>query len=186
MLRDVSLEVARGEIVGIVGENGSGKSTLLGVLTGLLRPDSGRVEIDASFGYCPQAQLVFPDLTVAEHFRYFADAYGPEAIAPSDLATRTRELMTLLDFASALDVRVSRLSGGTRQKVNLALALLHDPALIILDEPYSGFDWETYLRFWQWARAARRSGRGVLVVTHLVYDRSEFDRLYTLSDGALS
>jgi len=77
------------------------------------------------------------------------------------------------------------LSGGTQQKLNLALALLHDPQLLILDEPYAGFDWETYLQFWNVATDLRASGKGIIIVSHLIYDRSQFDVLCTLEHGEL-
>ncbi len=78
------------------------------------------------------------------------------------------------------------LSGGTQQKLNLALALLHDPQLLILDEPYSGFDWETYLQFWDLALQFREAGKGILIVSHLIYDRKQFDVVCTLEKGVLS
>jgi ABC-2 type transport system ATP-binding protein len=85
-----------------------------------------------------------------------------------------------------LSARVTEVSGGTRQKLNLALALLHEPALLLLDEPYAGFDWETYLLFWELARELRAAGCGLLVVSHLVYDARPFDRILTLARGRLA
>jgi ABC-type multidrug transport system ATPase subunit len=78
---------------------------------------------------------------------------------------------------------VENLSGGTRQKLNLALALLHDPELLLLDEPYAGFDWETYLRFWDMAEERRRGGMGILVISHLLAERERLTRVYELRDG---
>jgi ABC-2 type transport system ATP-binding protein len=76
-----------------------------------------------------------------------------------------------------------RLSGGTRQKLNLALALMHDPQLLLLDEPHSGFDWETYLRFWDMSRRRRDQGMGILIVSHLLAERERLDRVYELRHG---
>jgi ABC-type multidrug transport system ATPase subunit len=78
---------------------------------------------------------------------------------------------------------VEELSGGTRQKLNLTLALVHDPEVLLLDEPYQGFDWETYLRFWDLVEALRERGRSVVVITHLVFEEERFDALYRLQDG---
>jgi ABC-type multidrug transport system ATPase subunit len=78
---------------------------------------------------------------------------------------------------------VGQLSGGTRQKLNLALAVMHDPDLLLLDEPYQGFDWETYLRFWDLVDETRDRGRAVLVITHLVFDEERFDAIYKIEDG---
>jgi ABC-2 type transport system ATP-binding protein len=180
VLRSVSLSVAPGEILGITGENGSGKSTLLRVMVGLLRPDAGTVERSGALGHCDQEPLVFPDLTVAEHFRYFGRAYGlPEA----EWRAARDDLLDRLDFARYLDARAARLSGGTRQKLHLSLALLHRPALLVLDEPYQAFDWETYLRFWEYAAELRGRGTALLIVSHLAHERTRFDRLLELREG---
>jgi ABC-2 type transport system ATP-binding protein len=144
-----------GELVGLVGENGSGKSTLMQVIVGLLARDGGAVALNGRLGYCPQQPLVWDKLTVAEHFELFAQAYQLEAAT----ATASRDsLLEELGFAKYLDYRVEALSGGTRQKLNLALALMHEPQLLLLDEPYAGFDWETYLRFWEMAERRRQEG----------------------------
>jgi ABC-type multidrug transport system ATPase subunit len=92
-------------------------------------------------------------------------------------------LMDELQFARYEDYRMEELSGGTRQKLNLALALMHDPQLLLLDEPYAGFDWETYLRFWEMSQRRRDAGMAILIVSHLVAERERLDRMYELCDG---
>lgn len=179
VLRDVSFELATGELVGIVGENGAGKSTLLRILAGELRPSGGSVALDGALGYCPQSVVLNEALTVAQHLDYFRAAYG---LADTQ---RADALVERLGFARYRETPVRALSGGSKQKLNLTIALMHDPAVLLLDEPYQGFDWETYLRFWELAAELRARGRAVLVISHLVYDRSRFDRLYTLADGQL-
>jgi ABC-2 type transport system ATP-binding protein len=182
VLRSVSLSVAPAEIVGITGENGSGKSTLLRIVVGLLRPDAGTVQRSGALGHCDQEPLVFPDLTVAEHFRYFGRAYHlPEA----EWKAARDELLDRLHFARYLDAPAGRLSGGTRQKLHLSLALLHRPALLVLDEPYQAFDWETYLRFWQYAAELRGRGTALVIVSHLAHERTRFDRLVELREGRI-
>ena len=179
VLRGASLVVAPGELVGLVGENGSGKSVLMQIVVGLLARDDGRVEAPARLGYCPQQPLLWDKLTVEEHFELFATAYGLERTA-----SRARDaLLDELSFGRYVAYRVEELSGGTQQKLNLALALLHEPQLLLLDEPYSGFDWETYLRFWEMAERRRGGGMGVLVVSHLLAERDRLTRVYTLRDG---
>ena len=180
VLRGASLEVRPGELVGLVGENGSGKSVLMKIIVGLLSRDGGEVEVNGTLGYCPQQPLVWEKLTIGEHFRLFAEAYelGSERAAGSE-----RQLLDELQFGRYRDYRVEDLSGGTRQKLNLALALMHDPDLLLLDEPYSGFDWETYLRFWELAAQRRRRGKGILIVSHLLAERQRLSRVYTLRDG---
>lgn len=180
VLRGVALTVAPGELVGVVGENGSGKSTLLEIVVGRLSRDAGEVHVRGRLGYCPQRSLLFERLTVAENARLFAAAYGlpDDGAAFGALARRYR-------FDRWRDTLLSEVSGGTRQKLNLAVALLPAPALLVLDEPYAGFDWETYLAFWDHAAELRAAGTAILVVSHLLHDRERFDRVHTLSDGVL-
>lgn len=182
VLRGASLEVRAGELVGLVGENGSGKSTLMQIIVGLQGRDAGTVTRPDRFGYCPQVPLLWDALTVHEHVVLFSEAYGL-----AEDATRRSEdaLLGELGFNRYRDVRVSELSGGTRQKLNLTLALLHDPVLLLLDEPYAGFDWETYTRFWEMSERRRADGMGILVVSHLQSERSRLTRLYTLRGGVL-
>ena len=180
VLRGVSLEVGPGELVGLVGENGSGKSVLMKIVVGLLARDGGEIELKGQIGYCPQQALVWEKLTVAEHFRLFAEAYelSTEASGAAQAA-----LLEELQFERYRDYRVEELSGGTKQKLNLALALMHEPDLLLLDEPYTGFDWETYLRFWEMAEARRSRGMGILIVSHLLAERERLDRIYELREG---
>ncbi len=174
----------QGELVGVVGENGTGKSTLLKILVGLLEPTTGQVELRGSFGYCPQEMVIFESLTVRENFRYFAAAYGLDRTEPStSYEDAKNDLLRRFHFHEYEDRLVSELSGGTKQKLNVSLALLHSPDVLILDEPYSGFDWETYLHFWEYADELRSRGTSILIVTHFVIDRSKFDRLFALADG---
>jgi ABC-type multidrug transport system ATPase subunit len=183
VLRGVTFEARRGEILGLVGENGAGKSTLLRIVAGLARPDAGRVRITGRLGYCDQEPHVFADLTVAEHFSYFARAYG---IADGGEWTGLRdELLEGFRYAREADSRVSELSGGTRQKLHLSLALLHRPQVLVLDEPYQAFDWQTYLLFWARAQALCDAGVAIVIVSHIAHDRDRFTRILELREGRL-
>lgn len=182
VLTDVSLQLTRGTITGVTGENGSGKSTLLNILVGRLRADAGRIAVTGRVGYCPQDLLIFDGLTVDENFRYFATAYGLDRANWQEAARTLEERFRFEPYAR---MPANQLSGGTRQKLNLALALLPDPDLLVLNEPYAGFDWETYVRFWDYARELRDRGRSVLVVSHFVYDRTQFDTVLSLEGGVL-
>ena len=180
VLSGATLEVGAGELVGLVGANGSGKSTLLQIVVGLLGRDAGRIERPERLGYCPQLPMLWEKLTVDEHFMLFARAYGMTD------AARDRTVEKLLDelqFVRYRGYRVEELSGGTSQKLNLALALMHEPQLLLLDEPYAGFDWETYVRFWEMSESRRDAGMGILIVSHLLAERSRLDRIYTVRDG---
>jgi len=180
VLKGTGLEVRSGELVGLVGENGSGKSTLMQIVVGLLGRDGGEVERPGKLGYCPQIPMVWDKLTVGEHFQLFGRAYGLDEDA-TDQARNA--LLEELQFGRYRDFRVEELSGGTRQKLNLALALMHDPELLLLDEPYAGFDWETYVKFWEMSARRRDAGMGILIVSHLLAERERLDRIYSLIDG---
>ena len=179
VLAGVDLEVAPGELVAVVGENGSGKSTLLRILAGDLRPDQGSVMTCGQAGYCPQAVVLDDALTVDQHIRYFQAAYRISG------AERAEALIARLGYAAARHQPAGTLSGGTRQKLSLTLALLHEPALLLLDEPYQGFDWETYLAFWDLAGELRGAGTAILVITHLVFEQERFDRICHLTAGRI-
>ncbi|MFI5271506.1 MAG: ABC transporter ATP-binding protein [Ktedonobacterales bacterium] len=179
VLRGVSFNLRPGELAGIAGENGAGKSTLLKILAGELRPSGGSVVLYGALGYCPQAVVLNDELTVEQHLDYFRAAYGLTGL------DRARQLVARLGYEHYCGARVGTLSGGTQQKLNLTLALMHDPSVLLLDEPYQGFDWETYQRFWELAAELRDRGRAVLVISHLLFDQSRFDRLYSLRGGLL-
>ncbi|WP_407110349.1 ABC transporter ATP-binding protein [Streptomyces sp. DSM 116494] len=179
VLQGVDLRLRAGTLCGIVGENGAGKSTLLKVLSGELRPTRGTVRHNGRFGYCPQQVVLNDALTVRQHLTYFKTAYRLADVRYAE------EIMEILGFTGYVDERVGVLSGGTRQKLNVTLALMHDPQVLLLDEPYQGFDWETYQRFWDLAGRLRDGGRSVLVVSHLAYDTERLDELWRLDTGVL-
>jgi ABC-type multidrug transport system ATPase subunit len=180
VLKGASLMVCSGELVGLVGENGSGKTTLMQIVVGMLGRDGGTVERLGRVGYCPQMPMLWDKLTVDEHFALFAHAYGLDEATGRVAADG---LMEELQFGHYHGNRVEELSGGTRQKLNLALALMHEPQLLLLDEPYSGFDWETYLHFWEMSEQRRDAGMGILIVSHFLTERDRLDRVYELHDG---
>jgi ABC-type multidrug transport system ATPase subunit len=180
VLRGVSLAVRPGQLAAVAGENGSGKSTLLKILAGTLTSDSGQVRVAGTLGYCPQDPVLNDNLTAAQHLRYFAAARRLPSLAPGT------DLVRLLGYEQYLDTPAGELSGGTRQKLNLSLSLMHDPDVLLLDEPYQGFDWETYLRFWDLVSDLRARRKAVVVITHLVFEQDRFDLLADLADGQLT
>jgi len=179
VLRGVNFSVQPGTLVGIVGENGAGKSTLLRILAGELRPDRGDVLRRGAMGYCPQKVILNETLTVNQHLAYFRAAYNIPDLQRAD------ELVEQLGYQQYRNALVGQLSGGTQQKLNLTLALMHRPQLLLLDEPYQGFDWETYLRFWNLMIDLRASGCAVLVISHLFFEQKQFDTLYRLQQGSI-
>ena len=175
----MDLSLHRGEVVGLVGENGSGKSTLMSILVGSLGADAGSVCARARC-YCPQEPLIYPRLTCDEHFELFARAYG---ISQQQAGSSREGLYETLGFTRYAGTRADQLSGGTLAKLNLGLALLADPNVLLLDEPYAGFDWDTYLKFWTIVADRRAAGRTVLIVSHFVVDQDRFDRIVEVKDG---
>ena len=117
-------------------------------------------------------------LTVSQHLCCFAAARRLASLA------RAEELLAQLGYAQYRDTVAGALSGGTRQQLNLTLALLHDPDVLLLDEPYQGFDWETFLRFWELAEDLRARGKAIVVITHLVFEQDRFDVLTEPGVGA--
>lgn len=182
VLKDISFQLKAGSLTGIVGENGAGKSVLMEIIVGVRSPQKGRIDKNGQIGYCPQKAVLFPHLTVQEHFDYFSTAYG---IGREQAKSRYEELLDHFNYKKYQEEKIINLSGGTQQKLNLSIALLHQPDLLILDEPYNGFDWDTYQRFWDYTRKLRKQGSAILIVTHLLSEKKIFDRIYELENGKL-
>lgn len=171
-----------GEFICIVGENGSGKSTFLKILAGMLRPDKGSIACNGKLGYCPQHSLLYHYLSVEEHFNLFGTAYGMDN---HEIKENGNELMRLFAFDDYRKYKIHQLSGGTQQKLNLSLSLLHDPDILLLDEPYVGFDYETYESFLKYTELAVGTKKCIIMVSHLVYNKNRFDSIYNLKDGII-
>lgn len=182
VLRGVDLEVCSGEAVAVVGENGSGKSTLLKILAGLEPADRGSVSIRQRIGYCPQRVELFDGLTVSENLVYFGAAYG---LSEGRLREAGRRYLRQFRYEQYVDMQVRNLSEGTKQKLNLTIALIHEPALLLLDEPYQGFDYETFLNFAALLAQWRAEQRAILTISHLVTADLRMDRVLELRDGTL-
>ncbi len=178
-VRAVSLSVAAGEVVGLLGANGAGKTTLIRLLLGLLRPSEGSVRLFGSppsvagrrrVGYVPQTLGLYADLTVAENWSFTGTAFGIRATLPGSLAGVRSELAGTLPL-------------GTQREVAFAVALAHRPELLVLDEPTSGVAPLGRARLWEEIREAADGGAGVLVTTHNMEEAQECDRLVVMADG---
>jgi ABC-type multidrug transport system ATPase subunit len=178
VLDHVDLCVDRSEIVALTGENGAGKSTLLRICAGLLPADSGKVHVGGRIGYCPQAPGLFELLTADDHLVMFGRAAG---MSRADALARGRAILDEFGYPLHERVVTRDLSGGTRQKLNLALSLLTDPAILLLDEPYQGFDRGTYVNFWDHCNTWREAGKSVVVVTHMLAELDRVDRVVELA-----
>ncbi|HEX2185484.1 MAG TPA: ATP-binding cassette domain-containing protein, partial [Chloroflexota bacterium] len=178
VLVEAGLEAYAGQAVAIVGENGAGKTTLLRICAGLVPPDRGAVRCQVRPGYCPQEPGLVELLTADEHLLLFGGALGLDRAEALRAGRRT---LQSLGFPLEEKAVVRDLSGGTRQKLNLALALLGAPRLLLLDEPYQGFDRGSYVDFWQHVDGWRHEGRAVVVVTHLLAELERVDRVVELA-----
>jgi ABC-type multidrug transport system ATPase subunit len=179
VLDGAGLSVRRGEAVAIVGENGAGKTTLLRICARLLSADAGTLLQSGRSGYCPQEPALFDLLNAGEHVELFASAARLPAV---EGRAAGRDLLNALGFRADLGTPAKDLSGGTRQKLNLALALLADPDLLLLDEPYQGFDHGTYTDFWGMVDVWRDRGRAVVIVTHMLAELWRVDSVIELSE----
>lgn len=182
VLDGATLEIRAGQIVGIMGENGSGKSTLMQVLAGVLEKDDGTILRNGSIGWCPQDPRLYDRLTVDETFDLFGRAYD---MTDTEIEKAQSWLLDEFDFERFRDRQVRHLSGGNRQKLNLSVALMHEPDLLLLDEPYTGFDWETFQAFWDLTEDLSDRDIGVAIISHIINERDRFDIIYELHEGHL-
>ena len=191
-VRGVSLAVERGEVFGIVGPNGAGKTTTLEMVEGLRRPDAGEIRvlgddvwprparIQRHIGVQLQNSAFFDFLSTRELLELFARFYGP--VAPARIAA-VLETVGLEGKASA---RVSELSGGQQQRVAIALALVHEPEVVFLDEPTTGLDPQARRNLWAVVRAIEAEGRTVILTTHYMEEAEELcDRVAIMDEGRI-
>jgi ABC-2 type transport system ATP-binding protein len=189
-VRGVSFRVERGEVLGLLGPNGAGKTTTVEILEGYRDRTAGEVsvlghdpadaplELRRRVGIVLQSAGFYPRVTVAEALRHFAGYYP----APRD----PDETIALVGLESSADVRVNRLSGGQRRRLDLALALVGDPELVFLDEPTTGFDPAARRTAWDVVRKLRELGKTVLLTTHYLDEAQELsDRVAIVKDGRI-
>jgi len=191
-LAGVDLEIEKGQIFGLLGPNGAGKTTLIRSLVGALRPTSGRVsvlgldpltnrwKVRQRVGYMPQAAAVYLDLSARCNAAFFAAAHRR-----SSNDADVERALALVDLIDRADDPVRTLSGGMRQRVSLACALVCKPELLILDEPTSGIDPELRAAFWNSFREMAAGGATVVVSTHQMGEALECDRVVLLRQGEI-
>jgi ABC-2 type transport system ATP-binding protein len=182
-LQRISFELHPGEVVGIIGPNGAGKTTLLSILAGILEPSEGEILRGAEkrFGWVPQEPALYSKLSVAENLRLFARL--ERAGDPEQAVQRMLAQTGLEDRAHE---EVSRLSSGNRQRVNIAIGLLSEPAALLLDEPSASLDPRQRERLWQFIGTLADRGTTVVFSTHNVAEAERYaGRLLVLGDGEL-
>jgi ABC-type multidrug transport system ATPase subunit len=156
--------------VAILGENGSGKSTLLKIIAGFIPCDSGSVHISGDFGYCPQDVLLYDFLTIEKNIELFEHAYK------RNCSQTVQCLLEAFDLQKSLKQPVSELSVGTRQKLNLIIGMMHEPSLLLLNEPYQGFDRRSYMQYQQIVKTFINKRNSIICVVHLLGSDDFFTR----------
>jgi ABC-2 type transport system ATP-binding protein len=185
-VRDVSFAVARGELLAIIGPNGAGKTTLLTMLAGIRPPDSGTVtqqgpNADKRIGWVPQQTAVYSKLTVAQNLRLFARLEKVE-----DLEATVQRMLEQTALQERADDELSSLSGGNRQRVNIAVGLLADPPVLLLDEPSGALDPRQRQRLWSFITSLTDRGTSVVFATHDISEAERHaHRVLVLADGDL-
>jgi len=181
-LRDVSFAAAPGELVAVIGPNGAGKTTLLSILAGIQRPDAGTVtRSPREVGWVPQEPALYGKLSVAENLRLFARL---ERVP--DPAAAVARMLEQTGLAGRADEQVARLSGGNRQRVNIAIGLLAQPPALLLDEPSASLDPRQRARLWDFVAARASAGTTIVFSTHDVQEAERYgDRVLVLADGEL-
>lgn len=172
-LDGVTLDLREGELLALVGENGAGKSTLVRLVCGLEKPSLGRVvrrHLPSAIGYCPQADAFYPELTARENLAYAGALHG---LRRSLVHARTETLLRELNLADHGDERAERLSGGMQRRLTLAIAFVHEPQVVVVEEPEAGLDPASRITM-QTFLARRAKGRSILLVSH---DFEGVDRL---------
>src|SRR5665647_2673272 len=190
---DLNLEIKHGEVFGFLGPNGAGKTTSIKMMTGLLQPTSGRVLFNGAelgsmqkkkIGVCPQELVLWEALTCRENLTFMGNMYGVEKRA---LENRVNELLDYLSLTDKADQPASKLSGGMKRRLNVALSVVHHPEIVFLDEPSAGLDPQTRQLLWDFIRALRdKEDKTVILTTHVMEEADALsDRVAIIDHGKL-
>jgi ABC-2 type transport system ATP-binding protein len=193
-VQDLSLKIEAGTIFGFLGPNGAGKTTTMRMLCGLTHPTSGhaviegadtwrdRQQVRTKFGYVPQSFSLYRDLTVLENFRFFAGAYG---VSGAQLEERIDRLLDIVDLHEKRGATADNLSGGMRQLLAIGCALVHDPAVLFLDEPTRGLDPVHRQQIWNLLYDLSNEGKTIFVTTHYMDEAERCTELGFIENGRL-
>ncbi|MCJ7763557.1 MAG: ABC transporter ATP-binding protein, partial [Dehalococcoidales bacterium] len=189
-IEELSLDVHAGISFGLLGPNGAGKTTLIRLLAGLLKPKSGSIKVLGQapsqktahlIGYMPQLHSLYLELSIIQNVNFFALIYGLRD--RNKRAQRLEEVIKLVDLWQRRNDSVLNLSGGMRQRVSLACAIVHKPPLLLLDEPTVGLDPELRVTFWDYFASLTRQGTTLIISSHTMDDAAHCDRLAFMRQG---
>ncbi|MBB6672714.1 ABC transporter ATP-binding protein [Cohnella nanjingensis] len=193
VLEGVTLQVARGELFGLLGPSGSGKTTLIKLITGIDAADSGTVRLLGErmpklsmfqrFGYLAQSDALYGELTAKENLQFFASLFGLSGTRRDE---RIRAAMGVVDLLEHLNKPVNAYSGGMKRRLSLAIALLHEPELLLLDEPTVGIDPVLRQSIWRELLAMRDRGTTLILTTHVMDEADKCDRIGLIREGRLT
>jgi ABC-2 type transport system ATP-binding protein len=193
-LKGLTLGVKTGEVFGLLGPNGAGKSTLIKILTCFHKPTSGDAFVDdisvtdasrlrMTIGWAPQDDAFYPKLTVFENLKYFGALYG---LTLEEIFLRSHHLLKLMQIENKRDAFAGSLSGGMKRRLNMAIAMIHKPKVLFLDEPTAGVDPLSRMTLWDVIDAVRKEKMTVLLCTHYLDEADKLcDRVAILRAGAL-
>lgn len=192
VIKDISLDIQFGEIFGLLGPSGAGKTTLVKMLAGLDIPTKGenfifnekmpRLKLMEKIGYMAQSDALYMELTAKENLEFFAKLYG---LKRKERQKRMREVMEIVHLSEDINKPLSNFSGGMKRRLSLAIALLHEPELLILDEPTVGIDPVLRKSIWNAFYRLKEQGKTIIVTTHVMDEAEKCDRLGMLRDGKL-
>jgi len=191
-LNNISFSIDEGGLYGLIGPNGAGKSTAIRIMTGLIKPTKGEVDVlgyhpqDAEVrplvGYMPQEMALYQDLTVRENLEFFGKLYS---ISKKDLKKRIADLLDFVELSKWDKTIIANLSGGMKHRTSLAVALLSKPRLLVLDEPTVGVDPELRASFWQRFNDMRKDGTTILLTTHYMDEATRCEKIGLINHGRL-
>ncbi|MEM4719639.1 MAG: ABC transporter ATP-binding protein [Candidatus Pacearchaeota archaeon] len=192
VLRDISLNLRKGEIICVVGKSGSGKSTFLKILAGIISIGyKGKIKIfgkpsffeKRKIGFVPQEISLIPDLSIEDNIKVIGLSYG---VSEKISLERADELFKLLKIEESIKKKPLELSGGQRSRLNIVLSILHNPDILIMDEPFVGLDFENRKLVWHFLESLRRKGKSIILTSHLLSEVEEHaDRLVILKSGKI-
>ncbi|WEV50608.1 ABC transporter ATP-binding protein [Lactobacillus sp. ESL0731] len=190
VLTDINLQINSGEILAIIGPSGSGKTTLINSIMGTLKPQQGSVEVLKTLmpnrkvlgkiGFMAQSDALYENLTAYENLAFFASMQG---LSKKEFSKQIDYVVGIVKLAGDLDKRVVNYSGGMKRRLSLAIALISNPQILILDEPTIGIDPELRRQIWQELHRLAQKGKTIILTTHVMADAEEADQLLMIRDG---
>lgn len=192
ILNDISLSVKEGEIIGLIGPSGSGKTTLIKSIMGMEKIDEGEIEVLGkkipnlkvlnSIGYMAQSDALYDELTGKENLEFFAKLFR---LSKKEIKERVEYTSGLVNLENELSKRVSNYSGGMKRRLSLAISLIQDPNLLILDEPTVGIDPKLRFSIWKELKELKTQGKTIIITTHVIDEAEKCDKLALIREGVI-